>query len=76
MANPLAELKSMMTPTGNKYFRGVVMSIEDTAVKVRMHSGTIVQVWGTAKLGNTVLVSGKTIVATISTEAVNTVYVS
>jgi len=75
MSNPLAELKNLVTPINKKTFTGTVQSIHGEKVKVLLSTGTTIIAWGTAKLNDTVLVSGKQIVAVINKEDRATVYV-
>ena len=75
MANPLAELKNLVAPTKLKTFTGVVFSISGEKAKVRLSTGSTIIVWGKAEVNDTVLVSGKQIVAVVGKEERATVHI-
>ena len=46
MANPLAELKNLVTPVAVKTFTGVVQSVSGEKAKVLLSTGNIIIAWG------------------------------
>ena len=75
MRNPLVELQGLVTPKADKTFRGKVTSVSGQKVRVRLGTGNDVDVWGTAKINDTVLITGRRITAVVGIETATTVFV-
>ena len=76
MGNPLVDLQKLVGPDNAKTF--IARVLVGGAVKVQVQIGdndTPLSVWGSADLGETVLVSNRKIVAIVGRETVNPVTV-
>lgn len=75
MANPLIDLQKLVNPKKVKTFTAVVVSVNGQKVKVKLNTNNEITVWGTAKVGDTVLIQNAQIVAVVDKEKINTVFV-
>ena len=75
MSNPLLDLKKLINTNTVKSFTAKVVSVEGQKIKVKLNTGNTILVWGIAKLNETVMISGKQIIAVIGQEIRSTVYV-
>lgn len=75
MSNPLVELQDLVQPSSKKTFTAKVLLVEGQKLKVQLSTGNSFYVWGSAKINDTVLVSGKQIVAVVGKEDRPTVFV-
>ena len=76
MANPLVGLRNLMIQNKPKTTMANVISIKNSnQIVVLLSAGNAITVWGTASVGDSVLIKDGSVVASIDKESITQVFV-
>ena len=75
MSNPLKDLTKIFTPTKEKTILGTITQITNSYLLCTTENNLVYKVWGTADIGDKVVIKGNQIMGKIGSVSIRTVQV-